>query len=358
MELRCSALPRLSTCQMSAVKPKVLVNTESEASSLGTAIHSVAAFFIHNNYWPDLGSVAADYGVGEDELVRLYYALRDAMEEILRWGEVVYAENKFRYEFDGNVLTGSPDLVLKNADTGQIIIVDWKSGYIQTNYAEQMYGYSVLVERELESECDKVKTCVVWLREKEIDVREVDPDPDRLFHLVKKIKNASEYVVTGHCTFCPRADECPARAEELKGMANTLIETKGEISLTNMVAMYDKAKLVENALKTYRKRLNEMLESGPISHDGRIFELKKVSKKKIKTPQTYSLLVDEINQASLIKCMDFNKKKLETLFGELAPEKQKGKYIRERMSRLEEAGCFSEITYTKINVKKGEKPND
>jgi hypothetical protein len=340
---------------MSAFPPVLPVRSESKPATLGTAIHFVAQFFLKNHVWPDVLEVARKYNVNEDELLRLFYALRDAMQEVLKWGRVVHFEEQFKFDRDGLILTGSPDLILKDDETGQYIIVDWKSGYIQSNHIEQMKGYGILLREKYDLNDAPIKSAIVWLRSKEIEVEEFSTGPRHIIKLLDLIVKAKEYNVTSHCYYCPRANECPAREEELKGAANTLIEVNGAISTEKMIGLYDKAKLLEKALDTYKDRLRELLSAGPVFDNGRIFEVKEIEIKRLKTQPTYAKLIAEIGP-SIVGMMNFDKKKLTKYFGDTAPG-GKGEYIKKRMAELEESDCFIKSIQKKISVKKG-KPNE
>lgn len=179
-------------------------------ATLGTAFHVYMQRWVTLQGDTDVAALAETHQVDVDELRML-----------CRWGKGVWRSmSRFfpdpicEASMAHGLLTGSCDVLSKTPT--QVRIADWKTGWSDTDHEQQLRGYCWLAMQRHEDAIDayatvlKIRTrkCVgyLWARE-ELDAW--------YLKLAEDLKDQT-YVPGGHCRYCPRSLECPAKELALR----------------------------------------------------------------------------------------------------------------------------------------------
>src|SRR3990167_8363336 len=276
MNLRCSALPLAFKCggSLRPAEGEVLIDPIEEGGQLGSAVHEALAHLVSTNTLLDVRPLALKYEADPDEVGRLTYygnlawqQLRHAFPDPMVEQEVtVEGEQPISGHID--VLSFTPEIAA---------LVDWKSGYRQTDFYNQLMGYAHLLFRV--SGVQTVRCSIVWLREQTIETFTVSRAEITSWaeSLDQQVVNWDGVYHPGdHCTYCRRFSSCPARI----AMARAAIEEVGGPQLTDLLDVQDIQRHLPAVATLYRtgkiavakqvlKKIDEMIRAhieavGPI----------------------------------------------------------------------------------------------
>lgn len=278
---RCSALPRIMACPASSQAPDIAISGDSEPARLGRAVHEAMTLVVNEGLRapPDLTKIAENHGVEDlDELAMLVWFGVRTWQRISRETKVLAIEQYLDSLGDQLTLIGTPDIVCE-ADDGSLIVVDWKSGYVERDYRNQIKGYLWLVSRKAEH--DIFKGCIVWLRTCEVEtfaMTRIQLNEWR-DELLKALDNDA-YSPGAHCEFCPLSHECAAKSALVRSTASELVSLeigKSVLSPKQIGELYPHKILLKRALDAYDEILKMTIrEHGPQpTGDGRILDLTK-----------------------------------------------------------------------------------
>ena len=137
--------------------------------------------------------------------------------------EIVDSEKKFAVDVDGNIVVGVIDAVLRNKETGRLVIWDWKSkSYAQmkkdlNEYRHQLYIYAMGC-REIYGEYPESIAFYLFREDKMVSEPFSDERLEEtrrwIVDTIARIKASSEYVVSPSGYFCKYicsvSDHCSA----------------------------------------------------------------------------------------------------------------------------------------------------
>lgn len=213
------------------------------AASMGSALHEIAAEMLTNGYEvpEDLSPYADKWGVEDlKELRILAFMVKDFLVNsgYMAGGEH-FIEKRLEYMThcdtfgedkkapDDYALSGHPDayVLIDEHNTGNpnvCIVLDWKSTRLKdVDYRAQMKTYCVLVGAR-NPHIEKYITCTVYVRDREVDIREYSIAQIDQFEYEFENRVAlwntrkPKYVAGPHCRFCPRALFCDAQVLEAR----------------------------------------------------------------------------------------------------------------------------------------------
>lgn len=380
--IRCSSLPRILRCPASAQAPDLDIESTSEMSAMGAAAHEFYARMVREDLddVPDLTEMTAKHGVDQGELTMLAWGglkiwrqlqpqvLDAAVELPLHTAHVtpsISAEGVVDAKVDF-MLKGTAD-ILSRAVSGPLVVVDWKTGYKDADYWDQLRGYASMARSNREyneppEEVDQVLGIVAWTR---LGVHEVVPfDAAELDALGADIRRAlaspfKHAPSEATCTYCPRARDCEARRALLASAGQDMLacmggEHGGAITPARLAAIYSQSRMVKKALEAYEATLREALAAAPegLPVEGGRLVLKDGSRKTVYwAPE----ILEKFMFPEAIESLrpTIGKGELEDAIAAGALRGQKGKAKAEVLETLAKAGAVEEKKYKSIAFEKG-----
>jgi hypothetical protein len=364
---RCSALPIVSACPAAAFADEIRTNPQTPEAALGTAVHAVLAAAI------TAGSMSADrveetLGPAADleEIARLAWAGWRAWEQIRQWFPEPRCEVYLSGDLAGLSLTGHAD-VFAVAD-GELRILDWKSGFADANYTDQLRGYAWLALQERRWEVPRARVWTVRLRDGVADVEVFERDEltawvNRLAVALTDRCAATTYNPGECCRYCPRRLSCPGRRYLLRAIAAEVDhyqdswQIDGEVSGDALASVLDRCRMLESVTAAIREQVGVEVDSRggviPLS-DGR--ELARIHQEQHPIrpcPESETILREVLTPEQWYECLTLGKGKIESAIGANAPPRGKGKAIRATMDRLAEAGAVDTKHVPKLVIRKG-----
>ena len=369
--IRCSSLPRIWRCPASIKAPEFPVKDGPvhPVTMTGTLVHKALAAILSGQPAPDMTELCADYpdvDAGEvGWLVSSAMRIWDGLKEDL--GAYVSDVEGYRQTIlsPSHALGGSADVEAHcNNTTG--LIVDWKSGYLERDYMEQLRGYAALwqvVAGALSHpmKYERIVLVVAMLRKSETITEIVTDEQTRdwVEELKSRLQDPEETYTSdpGDCTYCPRKAECGFRPLMLADSASALVGLgDGDIMLAEDLAkLYPKAEALKKALAAYSYALKSALEDegGPLPvGDGTEMYLQEKTRQEVYLESGWPVLnkrlgfdADEpmgavldalaphlkVSKTSLLKALTAN-----------APRGGKSKLREAILAELEDAGALGE----------------
>jgi hypothetical protein len=356
IEVRCSALPRIEKCPPSAYIEGEVAGGEDAA--LGTTIHEAIGRRMAGG--TDMGYPSS-------------------------WGWMVYAAQRFVEQFGlkvlwvekslkgklgaGITLTGHPDVIAERIEDGAIVIIDWKTGYRDRDYSQQLMGYGWLARRFLKPG-KQMWGSTVWLRISKDNVDNIDTDLPRLKAwgkaLAKRIRDAGadgERIPGEHCEYCPGRDTCPKRMVHMGSALALLRGSEGALALTReqIAQAYPLLGQIGGAIDKVRQLAREaVLSGGPISlQDGRELQLEETRDREIDVPAAWRFegmpdLMDMVNGGAI----DISVPALMRVIADRAPRGEKGETVEAFEKKLIDGGVLRVETKMKLAIRKREVKDD
>ena len=366
MQIRCSALPRIMACPASAQPPKIKIDGDSEPARMGTAVHEVLAQVVTEGLdaVPNLEPTIKKYRVDRDELRMLAWFGLNTWQSIRAETRVVAVEEHLESEeFSGLTVTGSPDVICAHEDT--IVVVDFKSGWIERNYEDQLMGYLFLAAQHYPSYTGYKRICV-WLRTSEVDTVNVAPQEldDWAERLAERVQQTETYDPSPPaCEFCPRAHECTARRVMIEAAMKdmcALVDGGGQRPET-LAEVYPFKKLIDGVLKMYDGMLKTVLKEGPLPvGDGRMISLEDVQRDYLYLDRIAKPLMVEFGCKDLPDLIEtlgpdavtVPKKTIQDIAGMAAFKGEKGQAKKEIIENLRHADAIVTRTSPRLTLKK------
>ena len=300
--IRCSSLPRTLACPASKIPPKTKISGDTTAADLGNAVHAVLAVCVLDKLDRilDVRQTAKRWNADPEQVsILAATALKWWREQLRDRVAVVSVETEMQTIIPGTEwwLTGHSDLIVEYP-TGEHAIIDWKSGYVDWGYIDQLKGY-VYLASELH-EAQDWKAATVWPRlgeVKTIDITEEDIE-DLKKRMVHAVQSDEACPGPHQCQWCPRAHECKAHDELVRSSATALLATESKaLTAEGLASLYPQAKLLEKALKSYDKQLKAAVAAGPIPiGDGMVLDFREETREKILfTQEAVDAMLDKYN---------------------------------------------------------------
>ena len=361
MELRASRMPLAFKCAESIRRPpgELFVSSDSEAGTLGTAVHDALAQHVMG-VDTDLADYAAKWNVDEQALAPLFFFGVSAWNDLKATLLTPKVELELEAVVAGHVITGHADVVY---DAGQsVYIIDWKSGQVQRDYTTQLLTYALAAARQFQ-QADKFSVVTVWLRDKFYETKtvtrdELDQFANRIAHDV--LGKAGRYVAGDHCGFCPRFSGCPGRGQVALAIIRELDDggylpapgtpATHPIAGTVLASALARIRYVENVCEQARKTIREWVKAaGHVdTKPGYALQIKTEIHEVISAKRAWPVFLKYLDEDGVNACLKVGKTELLKRVSEGAERGQKGKLKAAVLDELRELGAVSETTVEKL----------
>lgn len=366
--IHCSHLPRIIACPASARETAIEIESTSPEAETGRRVHAAMAEIVRRDMTDSIPEVQEDDKYLVWNGLHVWKKLREdfrtlAVEEELSDGELI----------------GTPDVVGIRED-GELVIIDWKSGYVDRDYADQLKGYLWLANKEFllvqGSEFIGGRIITVWLQTR--DLYDVEPGenndgiitPKELMTWYEKLQKtlASNTFAPGeHCLFCPGQWTCAARTAMVRQAVAIFGDQATDnlpVSPERLAAAYPAYQVAVAALKRYHDLTKEAVEAtgAIILPDGRVLTTEPQERRTIRLrSETLRILKEHFQIADAETLVDaftsvfaVNKTELEAKIKEVAPKRQGAANIRTVLNALSEAGVVETTETRRLTIRKGQ----
>jgi len=355
--VRPSALPRIFACPSSAA-PGPWVESDSEAATLGTALHLVAAAMVTESNC-DLGEVAQRAEVDVEELDRLTGSARRI------WGKIesLYPRPRVELHLATSTLPGlaggTADVVHHDGETAAVH--DWKSGWAVRSYRHQLLGYAWLIRDAYGMpRSGKIQTSIGWVRSCEIEAHAVTADEldDWGRQFARRLAMVGTVYSPGEaCVYCPHRMTCAARRDATASAAAAITgaTTDQLADPSALAALYPRVKLLEGAIAEYMSTLRAAVRTaGELEiGDGLVLTLEERRRRKVVPEIAWDMAVGAgLTTEELWSILEIRATELETAVKSHAPRGLKGKAVVAFMERLTAAGGLLETKYQSLATRR------
>lgn len=342
-------------CAGSLVESETPYSPNTDEAREGQAKH-VALSHVPRGEDVPVDAIAARFQVDPEEIARAISAGLQAWEEIAQW----MPEAKTEVPLDGAVTKGTADVlsVAYPSDNPHMpdstAILDWKTGWSGDEHKHQLMAYAD-ASRHLYGmpSTGYITAFEVWLRAREyrtynFTADELDGFRDRAQRQLELI--GKQYAAGPHCKFCPRQNQCQARNEFIRASVVALIPSDDEahaLTRDQLGALYERSKIVEQALRRYGKMLDAALDDGPIElPDGRALRLVTVERDEIQAVAAERILRDEFGWVDdeLSEVLGVTKSGIERVAKSRFRKGGAAAAMRKILGRLREADAITKTT--------------
>lgn len=252
-----SRLEQFRICPGAYLMQKGLPDVENEWSKEGTLLHNAVATMCKTGKADGLN----------DEQKETVELCMEFVHSIASGDDDLYIEEKFSvFDTDGSELTfGYLDFCIHNEKTGELIVVDWKFGFIPVKDVDkniQLATYALAaMQRFGASKCK----CYVFQPRIHRASHYTFTNPDAILANIKSIiKRAkdSKIVLNAQqdaCRYCNARLGCPAFRIEFQ----KLMASKGDCDLSDtntLEKLYDTAKDVKSFIAEIERHVKQMIE--------------------------------------------------------------------------------------------------
>lgn len=357
--IRPSALPRFFACPSSAA-PGPRVESDSEAATLGTALHLAAAAHV-TAASPDLDEIARRAEVDVDELASLAASVRRIWSKL----EPLYPSPRVELHLATSTLPGlgggTADVVHHDGETAAVH--DWKSGWAVRSYRHQLRGYAWLIRDAYGMpRSGRIQTSIGWVRSCEIEAHAVtDEELDdwgeqftRRLALVGSVYSPGEA-----CVYCSHRLTCSVRRDATASAAAAITgATPDQLADPNaLAALYPRVKLLESAITEYMSTLKAAVRSaGELAiGDDLVLTIEERRRRKVVPAIAWDLLLEAgLTSEELWDLLEIKATEVEAAVKNHAPRGLKGKVVAAFMERLAAAGGLLETKYQSLATRRKE----
>ncbi len=278
IKTRCSDNPITMKCGESQEVPDPYIDDDNEIKRMGSAAHGALERIVKEGLKepPELSPYLHRWGLPTtmaDELRFLSWSGLKIWDDLHGSLRLLESEAELSFQYGDVLLTGHPD-ILAEADGDCLVVIDFKSGYVDRDYNDQLMGY-VRLAWSLYPSYKRAKIITVWLRDGESfkdDVSKADIEA-WTERFIERITGPRRYVPGPHCVLCKRKYEpCPAMVQKMRATAEWMrtvrdneeegIGFKG--SIDDMALQYNDVK----SLVKLGEEFKEVFRNG-LEHDGR-----------------------------------------------------------------------------------------
>jgi hypothetical protein len=348
-------------CPASAKEAEIEIESTSPEAETGRRVHAAMRKIVERDLTDGIPEV-------QEEDKRLVW------NGLHIWKKIRLVSRTFAVEreiIDGE-LSGTPDYVGITAE-GELIILDWKSGWADRDYSDQLKGYLWLARAHFlmpeHSIFSGGRIITAWLQTRDLyDVEIVTPE--QLAAWEKKLEEClvSDIFAPGeHCLYCPGQWTCAARTAMVRQAVAIFGDQATDnlpVSPERLAAAYPAYQVATAALKRYHDLTKEAVEgAGSIAlPDGRVLTLEPQEQRKIlMSTTTLGILAKHFGADTPEDLLDempsvfkIVKEKLEQAIKERALKQKGAANVREVLTALNEAGVIEKSEVKKLVIKKGQ----
>jgi hypothetical protein len=339
--IRASALPRILACPPSRHPPAVEIRGDDEDAELGTLVHAWIADSIDNGspleFPPD------------DEAARLCKLAWRAWEQLATHFHAGATEEFWEAEGDGFILTGHPDVAGESATTiGQVNVIDWKTGRLEADWLDQLKAYAWLALLR-SPDAETVYAAVVKVRTGEIipNVWSRAELAEWFDGIPEKLRDRA-FHPGPHCTYCPRAHECPGRLAHLRDAVGVLVN--GYIPATptdeNLAAAVVNARMIARVCEQIIAYAKTEASRRPVAG----LEVVEREVRRIDPVAAFPILSRELGPA-VSQVVTIGLEKLQKAAMALAPRGKKSEAAKRLLDMLDQAGAIYRDMQTRLETR-------
>ena len=365
LKIRASSAPLAFLCpgSLRSVEGEVRVSMSSEPARRGSGIHFMLSRMVNQSSeeGESAKTVSLKYGVDEEELSRLVSYGQHAWTALAEYFPNPVTEQELKCSTDDFELTGHIDLI--SMGDGWANFLDYKSGWKQPDYFDQMMAYCLLIF-ETYPEVQEVRATLVWLREWTRDtvlITRKDAEEWVAEFLNEVVYWNGLYSAGSHCSFCPRFTTCPARQALVRSAVQDIEAIETEPTILSAVTLYREGKLsvMKRILTQVETMIRAHLEAvGPIDlGNGRELALVPEPRDKIEPLAAWPIISEALTNEELAPAIKIGKTALLDAVADKAPRGRKGKVKAELMEALKAAeAVVSDTIWKQVERKIEPKP--
>jgi hypothetical protein len=364
--LRASGAPLWMLCAGAAHPAEVRIDTAGKPAGLGSAVHEGLRPVAEGGpiRWDELPGIAERWDLDVENLrplvamgAKLWPALAPRFPDAL--SEVPL---QLELEVDGDVgavLAGHVDLLARVSDT--IEIGDWKTGFKDGDYAEQMRAYMALAITD-DPTAQEVRATVIWIRAGETEEYRMTRHQAHawLWRIRTEIVGWDGVYRPGdHCARCPRNHECPAA----RALARYMVESLADVDPQTSIAAMEPARVVElyrkaSAVEAMAKRLREMVKArveaeGDLVGDGGRLTIEVEERAGLDTAAAWPVLeAAGFGDEDFAACVDVLPSKAKDVAAKKAGRGKGAAAVRALVAALEAAGATRTKQIRKLVVRR------
>lgn len=360
IKMRGSAASYQTQCGQSLIAPAVPRSGAGRPARIGTGVHLALSDAIQKEYGPDkieetILDIANRMDLDRDEIappvfqgLKDWEKLRDffpspllevAMSRREKFGESLQVE-----------VTGHADVLA--LDGNEIRVLDWKSGWLDTDHKPQIRMYALLAFTEFEEaktfwgsalrlRTGDMEPCK-WTRE-EIETWWANT----LREISRMTFNQGDW-----CGYCPRANECPENLQAL-AVAGKLLAGVESFTPDQLPAIYRAKQAYQKLIDRAGEAIKAMVSANGGSMKFQDCELQIRSEERQAIEPTQASL-DLIAGAipNVWPVLKITKTAIENEVRAVAPPRMGAKHFRELMTALERAGAVKKTIIEKLELKR------
>ena len=304
--LRCSELDRLFACPPSTLNAQGMMRVArtDRAATIGSAVHEMADAYVSDGCY-DMKMTAGKFELSPEEVEEcvtlLHYVVR-AWEDVRRYfpapqTETIVAADPFAVGGTDYIIRGVADVLSPIGDESAIIL-DWKSGRVDSGHTNQMIGLAYSAWDVMGSpDKSTISVVIVYLRHRYHRVLRFDANTLRSWYhdLAHNILPCVAYSPGAHCAFCEVAASCDARKECVGSMIDVLMH--GQKTDLKHKKAFEKARSALSQLTAENKN-----DKGVGELVGQLMFRLRLASKTIE--EARALLRDTVNRVGPIKLDD------------------------------------------------------
>ena len=364
MMARSSSLPMAAKCAQSLMSPaRNIMRREADDARIGTAVHELMAQLLDPTPEgiSDPSDIASSMGLDEKEVAIAFALTLKVWRDIEQWFPPPrQVEQYLEATAHGLTLTGHFDVLAFAEEGTEAHLLDWKTGYLDTDCWDQQKGYGWLVCRKY-PDVQKVTSFVVRSRHStyELDTwtrGQLDAWFDKLaIHLA-----AGEYrPAPSTCDWCPRLtahDPCAEGVGVIRRTTSLIMEVYDvDKDIGEPVRAVTWARIIKKKCEEIEAWAHAAVESSggklvdPTSEMALV--LMPSEKKTIDFGRAEPIIRNALGSA-LPNVVQISKGKLEDALRAKAGKGKGAAMIRDVVAQLDDAGAVEVETIYRMEVKR------
>jgi hypothetical protein len=349
INLRCSSLPLLFACGVSLQAPDLTVHQESgPAANLGTLVHGELARYVEGFEVEPSKATGFLFWAGVKAWRELAPEFPNSLTEVL-----------LDHRFLEWSCTGHVDVV--SVVGSEIRILDWKSGFKDSDYREQMRGYCALALLKY-PEIERATATIAWLRTGEIERYAMTRDQlekwvDDVMLAMCPIERPGT-----HCDYCKRSHECRSRNALVRRDIATVLDVGTEeaaeaiarMDPSDIVALLGKAKMIAACADRIKDAIKAHVETvGEVEGEKTKLTLVEENRRNIDPLKTWPILMESgFEDSDFAECVKISASTVDTITGKKAGRGNGKRAIAALREKLEAAGAVSTTTIQKLTERR------
>lgn len=255
---------------------EMVIDSVNDAALVGTATHECCRVMVDTHRIPDFKEVLKPFNLTQtqfNEVKMLTFAAWNFWEQHFEaFGGGVETEKALRFgQLSAHLDVSS--LPFNDEDEPDLAyVLDWKTTRLDVNYTPQLLFYAWLMLLSFDK-IHRVKTVIVYLRDRTADIREWNGDQihefGKQFHstvIMWPERAEKVYRPGGHCGYCRRFTSCPAQKSMIWSTHQALIQSE-DINLPvepdKLIHLYERVGALSKRIDQFKSAVRAKVE-----HDG------------------------------------------------------------------------------------------